>query len=363
MKHPIYNFGAGPAMLPATVMRQIQEEFLDFQGMGVSIIEISHRSPEFEALLSETDELIRQVAGLPKSHEILYLHGGAQMLFSAIPLNLIGLKPSKKALYVETGNFAHIARKEAEKFGQIDVIASGESSQFKALPKLTPEMFDPAASYMHLTGNNTLYGTQYPQFPDTGGIPLVVDLTSEIFSRQLDYSQFAAVYAGAQKNLGPSGIALSIINKDLIGYAAKDCPKLLDFKVLLENHSMVNTINTFGVYVMNLVLKWIVSEGGVSVLEARNAAKANLLYQVLDRSSLYSAVAKTSDRSMMNVCFNLNPPDLLPLFLSEALEQGLYALKGHRAVGGARASIYNAMPIEGVQALVQFMNEFERTRG
>jgi len=363
MKSPVYNFAAGPAMLPPPVMQQIQNDLLDFQGMGVSVIEISHRSPEFEALLAETDSLIRQIAQLPDTHEVLYIHGGAQMLFSAIPLNLMGLGPKGKAQYVETGNFAKIAAKEAAKFGEIEVVATGAANNFASIPSLSQEMFDPQASYVHVTGNNTLFGTQYQEFPDTGDVPLVADLTSEIFSRPLDYSKFGAVYAGAQKNLGPSGLALLLIQKDLLGHAPKNCPKLLDFQVSADNHSMANTINTFAVYAMNLVLKWILDQGGVDALEVQNRKKANRLYQVLDDSAFYQSVATPESRSMMNVCFNLSDPDLLKTFLSSALEQGLYALKGHRSVGGARASIYNAMPMAGVEALAQFMIQFEQKNG
>jgi len=360
MKRPVYNFGAGPAMLPVPVMKQVQEEFLDFNHLGASVIEISHRGKDFEALLAETDVLMRELAELPENYEILYIHGGAQMLFSAVPLNLLGLQPSKKGLYVETGNFAQIARKEAEKFGQIEVVLSSEAGGFKEIPTLTPELVDQSASYVHITSNNTLYGTRYHRFPKTGSVPLVADMTSEILSRKVDYSQFGMIYAGAQKNLGPSGIAVAFVRKDLIGQAPKNCPKLLDFKVYADNHSMANTINTFAIYVMNLVLKWLKAEGGVGVLEQRNEAKAKRLYQALDQSDFYSSVAHKDHRSSMNVCFNLPNETLLDRFVKEALAEGLYALKGHRAVGGARASIYNAMPMEGIEALAQFMAEFER---
>lgn len=363
MKRTVYNFGAGPAMLPTAVMQQVQEELLDFKGLGVSVVEISHRSKDFEALLAETDDLMRRLAKLPENYQILYVHGGAQMQFSAVPLNLIGLKPAKKAQYIETGNFAKIARVEAEKFGQIEVVASGAAGGFKAIPEVTPQMVDPKASYLHLTSNNTLFGTRYNRFPQTGEVPLVADMTSEILSRQLDFSQFGVVYAGAQKNLGPSGISVAFVRDDLIGHAPADCPKLLDFAVYRENHSMANTINTFAVYVINLVLKWLEADGGVAQIEQRNAEKAGMLYAKLDRSDFYSSVAHPEHRSHMNVCFNLPDEDLLKTFLSEADEAGLYALKGHRAVGGARASIYNAMPLEGIKALVDFMDHFEQKRG
>lgn len=350
-------------MLPRPVMQQVQEELLDFKGLGVSVVEISHRSKDFEDLLSETDELLRELTHLPQNYQILYVHGGAQMQFSAVPLNLIGLKPARKAQYIETGNFAKIARVEAEKFGQIEVVASGAEGGFKEIPQVSPEQVDPQASYLHLTSNNTLFGTRYNHFPETGAVPLVADMTSEILSRELDYGRFGMVYAGAQKNLGPSGISVAFVRDDLIGFAPADCPKLLDFAVYRDNHSMANTINTFAVYVINLVLKWLKAEGGVKEMEKRNREKAETLYAKLDRSDFYSSVAHPEHRSHMNVCFNLPEDDLLKAFLAEANEEGLYALKGHRAVGGARASIYNAMPLAGIQALVDFMDHFERKRG
>ena len=357
----VYNFGAGPAMLPRPVMKQVQEGFLDFAGLGVSIVEVSHRSKQFEALLSETDELFRRVAKLPENYEILYFHGGAQMLFSAVPLNLMGRKPKRMAQYVETGNFSQIAATEAAKFGRIELAASSAANGFAEIPKIIP--VDPEASFLHITSNNTLFGTQYKEFPKTGEVPLVVDMTSEILSRPIDYSKTGLVYAGAQKNLGPSGIAMVFVRKDLIGHAPKDCPKLLDFAVYRDNHSMANTANTFAIWMINLVLKWLEGEGGVEAISKINSQKAAVLYDCLDQSQFYRPVAHKEHRSLMNVCSNLAQEDLLADFVAQAQKQGLYALKGHRLVGGARASIYNAMPLAGVQALADFMKEFERTKG
>jgi len=359
----VYNFAAGPAMLPIPVMQRVQEEFLNWKNMGISVIEISHRSKEFEALVDETDQLFRQVTGLPDNYEILYCHGGAQMQFSMVPMNLIHRKPGKKALYVETGNFAKIARVEAEKFGNIKVVATGVANNYASIPSLEGVELDEDASYLYLTSNNTLFGTRWDSFPDTGEIPLVVDATSEILGRRMDYSKFGVLFAGTQKNLGPSGLAMVVARKDLIGHALADCPKLMDYAVYQKEHSMANTPNTFAIYMIRLVLEWLRDIGGVDFIEQQNAAKAKLLYDYLDSTDFYRATALPGSRSHMNVCFHLPSEELLQTFVKEAEKQGLYALKGHRMVGGARASLYNAMPIEGVQALVNFMREFARTRG
>ncbi len=359
----VYNFAAGPAMLPLPVMRQIQKEFLDWRGLGISVIEISHRSKEFIALLAETDELFRQVSGVPENFAILYCHGGAQMQFSMVPMNLIGLRPARKALYVETGNFAQRARQEAEKFGEIEVVASGEAGNFARLPDLRSLTLDKTASYIHLTSNNTLYGTQWTSYPDTQGIPLVVDATSDILSRPMDWNQIGVLYAGAQKNLGPAGIAMAIVRKDLLGHAGPHCPRLMDYQTYAQNQSMANTPNTFAMYAINLVLKWQLQEGGLKVMQQRSLEKARLLYETLDQSSFYQGTADPQHRSLMNVTFVLPNEALLELFLSEALANGLVALKGHRAVGGVRASIYNPMPLAGVRVLADFMQQFEKTRG
>jgi len=359
----VYNFGAGPAMLPIPVMKQIQEEFLDFKGMGVSIIEISHRSPEFGELLEETDALFKELVQLPDNYKILYVHGGAQLQFSAIPMNLLPLKPAKKAYYFETGNFAKVAIKEASKFGNIQIAASASQTNFDRIPEIDFSAVQEDASYVHLTSNNTLYGTRWNSFPSFKDVPLVVDATSEILSREMDYSQFGLIYAGAQKNLGPSGMAMVIVREDLLGFAPKDTPKLLDYAVYAENHSLANTTNTFAIYAMNLVLKWLKGQGGVAAIEKINEQKAMTLYDVIDQSDFYLGKAHPAHRSMMNVTFDFTSQELLGRFLQEASAAGLYALKGHRAVGGARASIYNPMPLEGVQTLADFMREFERNNG
>lgn len=363
MVNKVFNFGAGPAKLPSPVIEQIREEFLDFKEMGSSIIEISHRSSQFDELLNETDEMFKELVFLPNNYKVLYVHGGAQMQFSAIPLNLINLKSTKKALYYESGNFARIACQEAKKYGDIKVVASSADTDYDRIPDINKAELDEDASYVYITSNNTIYGTRWHEFPDTGRLPLVVDATSEILSRVMDYSRFGLIFAGAQKNLGPPGIAMVIIREDLLGYELPETPNLLNYQVYYQKHSLANTNNTFAIYVINLVLKWLKKEGGVSAIETVNKKKAALLYDLLDQTDFYRGHAHSDHRSIMNVTFNLPTLELLNLFLKQASSEGLTALKGHRLVGGARASIYNAMPMEGVNVLVDFMKEFERKTG
>jgi len=363
MKKPVYNFGAGPAKLPLPVIKQIQEEFLDFREMGSSIIEISHRSKQFDDLICETDELFSDLVSLPETHKVLYVHGGASLQFSAIPMNLMPWRPAGKALYIETGNFARLAREEAEKYGTVKTIASSADTNYDRIPDIRSADIDPDASYVYLTSNNTLFGTRWHRFPETGEVPLVVDATSEILSREMDFSKFGIIFAGAQKNLGPAGIAVVVIREDLLGHAMEKTPKLMDYSVYHKKHSLANTNNTFAIYVINLVLKWLKGEGGVAAIEKLNEAKSARMYELLDGSAFYSAYAHPDYRSTMNVTFNLPSEELLGRFLKQAEAEGLKALKGHRSVGGVRASIYNAMPMAGIVALIEFMQEFERKNG
>ena len=359
----VFNFGAGPAMLPTSVMEKARDEFLDYKGLGAGLIEISHRSKEFDAVIDRTDALYRELSGLPDNYRILYVHGSAQMQFSAIPLNLIGRNPAHKAAYVETGNFAMLARKEAERYGNITVAATAEATNFDRIPAFDPASLDADTSYVHITANNTIFGTRWNQFPKTGNIPLVADMTSELLSRKLDYTQFGVIFAGLQKNLGPAGLAVVLIREDLLGHALPYTPSLLDYAVYDKSHSLQNTNNTFAIYMMCLVLEWLKEQGGVEAIEAQNEHKAKLIYDAIDGTDFYIGSAQKADRSIMNVTFNLAKPELSDAFLSEANKQGLYALKGHRLVGGIRASIYNAMPVEGCEALVAFMKDFERRNG
>ncbi|MCH7815917.1 MAG: 3-phosphoserine/phosphohydroxythreonine transaminase [Proteobacteria bacterium] len=357
----VFNFSAGPAMLPRPVMEKAQQEFLDYNNLGASVIEISHRSKEFDAIINQADVLLTELASIPENYKILYVHGGAQMQFSAVPLNLINRLPARKAVYIESGNFAKLAKKEATRYGSITTAATSEASNYDRIPDFDAASVDPETSYIHITSNNTIYGTRWQQFPDTGDIPLVADMTSELLSRKIDVSQFGIIYAGLQKNLGPAGLACVIIREDLLAHALPETPNLLNYKTYAEKHSLANTNNTFAIYMMKLVLEWLRDSGGIGAIEARNESKAALLYDVIDNSDFYLGTTQTAHRSIMNVTFNLANNDLLDEFLSQALANGLYALKGHRYVGGARASIYNAMPREGCQALADFMQEFEKS--
>ena len=363
----VFNFGAGPATLPLGAMEKAQREFLDYGGLGASVIEISHRSAEFNHIINATDALLTELANIPDNYRILYVHGGAQMQFAAVPMNLIARRPARRAAYIETGNFARLARKEAERYGEVTVAATSEGDDFNHIPSFDPDAVPADASYLHITANNTVYGTQWRSFPDSGDIPLVADMTSELLSRRLEIERFGVIYAGLQKNLGPSGLACVIIREDLLGGALPQTPSLLDYQVLMEQHSLANTINTFAVYMMKLVLEWLRDEGGVDAIEKRNEAKARLLYDVIDGSEFYHGTARKEHRSLMNVCFTLPDPEkderLLKKFIKEADAEGLYALKGHRNVGGVRASIYNAMPTAGCEALAGFMAEFEKRNG
>lgn len=363
MSQQVYNFGAGPAMLPVAVMERIREEFLDFQGLGVSVIEVSHRAKQFEKVLLDAQERFRQLTNLPDNYKILFVHGGARMQFSALPMNLAGLSASKKCLYVETGNFAKLANKDARAFGDIKVIASSADTNYDRLPAITPEMVDQDAAYLHLTTNNTLYGSRYNQFPDAGKVPMIADQTSEILSRVVDYSKFGCIYAGLQKNLGPSGTAIVVIREDLLGHASAETPVLLNYEQCAKDNSLTNTANTFAIYVTGLVLEWLQEQGGIAAIEKINEQKAKTLYDLIDAGDYYRGVIRPEVRGTMNVSFNLASEELEAKFLKEAGEQGLYALKGHRSVGGIRASIYNAMPLAGVDALARFMKEFESKNG
>jgi len=359
----VWNFGAGPAMLPRPVMERIREEWLDYNGMGVSLVEISHRSGEFQTVLDEAKALFRQLTGLPENYRILFIHGGARMQFAALPMNLAGRSPSRTCLYVESGNFAKIANRDAVPYADVRVIAGSADCSYARLPEVDPEKIDPQAAYLHLTSNNTVFGTQWQQFPDSGEVPLVTDQTSEILGRRLDFSRFGLVYAGLQKNLGPAGMALVVVRDDLLGSADEKTPVLLNYTRAAEDDSLTNTTNTFAIYVVKLVLEWMRQQGGLDVIEARNRQKAARLYRVIDAGDFYRGCAAVEHRSIMNVTFTLPTPELEAAFLAEAGAAGFYALKGHRALGGVRASIYNPMPLDGVEALAGFMEEFARRNG
>jgi phosphoserine aminotransferase len=359
----VYNFGAGPAMLPTEVMEQIREEWLDYRGMGVSVVEISHRCEQFDEIIDSAQRLFRELTGLPENYRILFMHGGARMQFAAVPMNLAGRVPSRKALYCETGNFAKLAAQDAAPFAKVKTILNGTHLGYAAIPPLDPALIDQDAAYLHLTSNNTLYGTRWNNFPTGGEVPLVADMTSELLSRQIDFSQFGLIFAGLQKNLGPSGMAMVIIRDDLLDHAGPQVPPLLNYTQCAKDNSLTNTTNTFAIYAIRLVLEWQKKQGGIAAIEQRNEKKAAILYRLLDETDFYRGVADPEHRSTMNVTFRLGSTDLEQQFVIEAEAAGLYALAGHRSVGGIRASIYNPMPEAGVQKLADFMVDFARRRG
>lgn len=362
MAEKVYNFGAGPAMLPEPVMEKIQQEWLDYQGMGVSIIEISHRAKEFVEVLEEAKTLFRRLTGVPENYRILFVHGGARMVFSAVPLNFSGRVPSHRCLYVETGNFARLAAEEAALFYPTETVASSAATGYDRIPEIDPDQIGSDGAYLHITSNNTIYGTRYHRFPRVR-IPLVADMTSELLSRQIDYNQFGVVYAGLQKNLGPSGMAMVIVREDLLGMADPKTPTLLNLTTCSKDNSLTNTTNTFAIYAIKLVLEWLEGVGGIPAIEKLNEQKAARLYDVIDRSGFYRGIADPAHRSIMNVSFKMACEELDTKFLVEAAAEGLYALKGHRNAGGIRASIYNPMPLAGVEKLARFMEEFESRNG
>ena len=359
----IYNFSAGPAMLPRGVMQEIQTSIPNHNKIGASIIEVGHRSSTFIEVLDETERLLREITELPQNYKILFVHGGARMQFSAIPLNLIARSPTRKSCYVETGYFSKQAWEEGSRYSSAEVVATTVDTGFDRIPDSDSILWDDRAAYLHITSNNTVYGTRWNRFPKTDRVPLVIDATSEILSRRLDYSQFGLVYAGFQKNLGPAASALVLIREDLLGHALRETPLMLNYDTYAKSRSLHNTPNTFAIYVMSLILKWLKNLGGIAAIEALNAAKAQYLYDYLDSSGFYRGVARPEDRSTMNVTFHLREPELTDQFLKDSQDQGLLSLRGHRSVGGIRASIYNAMPIAGIETLVTFMREFERLYG
>lgn len=359
--HRIFNFSAGPAVLPVPVLEEAQRHLVSLPGVGMSILEISHRSKTFEDVLARTEADVRALGNIPSTHKVLFLQGGASLQFSMVPMNLLG--PEGTADYIITGGWAQKALKEAQRVGKINVAGSTESENFSRLPRQEELHLTPGAAYVHFTSNNTLFGTQWKNEPAVGEAPLVCDTSSDMLSRPIDFKKYGLIYAGAQKNLGPSGVTLVIIREDLLARSAKSLPTMLNYAVHVENGSMYNTPNTFGIYLMGLVVKWALDQGGLSEIAARNERKAAKLYTEIDRTGFYRGTAEPASRSLMNVTFRLPNEDLEKAFVKESTAAGLDGLKGHRSVGGMRASIYNAFPEEGVDALVEFMREFERTRG
>jgi phosphoserine aminotransferase len=358
----IFNLNAGPAVLPVSVLEQAQRDLIALPGVGMSVLEISHRSKTFESIIGEAEADIRKLAGVPAGYQVLFLGGGASLQFSMVPMNF--LPSGGKADYVVTGSWSKKAVKEAQKVGTVQIAATTEGESFSRIPRQEELALDPAAAYVHITTNNTIFGTEWWYDPQTGGVPLVADASSDIFSRPIDVSRYGLIYAGAQKNLGPAGVTLVIVRDDLLARGAKGLPTMLDYRTHSENKSLYNTPPVFPIYVVGLVAKWLLAEGGLEAMGRRNDQKARRLYSAIDASGgFYRPHAKPDSRSHMNVTFRLPSEELEKKFLAEATEAGFAGLKGHRSVGGVRASIYNAFPAEGIDALVSFMQEFQRRTG
>ena len=349
----VYNFAPGPSMLATEVLEKVQKDLLCYGSTGMSVMEMSHRSKMYLEIFEKTVADFKDVMGVPEGYKVMFLQGGATAMFSAVPLNLM---QGGKADYIDSGNFAHNALVEAQKYGEVNVAGSSREDNYTYIPDYT---LSPDARYVHITTNNTIYGTRYDHVPDTGDIPLVADMSSNILSEVYDVSKFGVIYAGAQKNVAPAGVVILVVREDLLGHELPITPKVMSFKKMADADSMLNTPNCFGIYVAGLTFEWLKKQGGVAAIEKVNIEKANLLYDFLDNSKLFRGTAQEKYRSRMNVTFVTGDADKDAAFVKEAAARGLVNLKGHRIVGGMRASIYNAMPVEGVKALVEFMKEFE----
>ena len=355
----VYNFSAGPSMLPEAVLRRAADEMLDYNGSGQSVMEMSHRSSFYEEIIRGAENLLRELMNIPQNYHVLFLGGGASTQFAMAPLNLAGEK--KKADYVNTGAWSKKAIAEAKRYLSVRVVASSEDKNFSYIPELDKNSFDPDTSYVHITNNNTIFGTKYRAVPDTGEIPLVADMSSNILSEECDVSKFGLIYAGAQKNIGPAGVTVVIIRDDLVGNALDFTPTMLNYKTHVDNGSMFNPPPAYNIYIAKMVFEWIKEQGGVGEIQKKNEFKAQMLYNFLDDSKLFRGTVVKQDRSLMNVPFVLPAEELNKEFIKKSSENGLVNLKGHRSVGGMRASIYNAMPLDGVEKLIEFMKEFEKT--
>ncbi|HZG72458.1 MAG TPA: 3-phosphoserine/phosphohydroxythreonine transaminase [Chondromyces sp.] len=353
----VYNFSAGPSMLPLPVLEKAQKEMVNYNGSGMSVMELSHRSGLFTEIITEAERLLRELMEIPENYKVLFVQGGASQQFAMVPINL--MTNSKKADYINTGSWSKKAIAEAKKYGEVRVVASSEEEKFSYIPEVDSSAFDSEADYVHITTNNTIEGTRFVNFPETGNIPLVADMSSNILSERIDVSKFGLIYAGAQKNIGPAGLTVVIIREDLIGNAPAFCPTMLDYKTHSESGSLYNTPSTYGIYIAKLVFEWLKELGGIKEMERMNKEKAEILYNFLDESTFFHSPVRKDSRSLMNIPFTAPTDELNAAFVKEAKAVGLETLKGHRSVGGMRASIYNAMPVEGVKALVEFMKKFE----
>lgn len=360
----VYNFSPGPAALPQEVIQQVAEEMADWHGSGLSVMEMSHRGKEFTEILATAKSDLRDLLAIPENYKILFMQGGAIAENAIVPMNLVGRKPQPATIdFINTGHWSVKSIEEAYKYAKVNIAASSEAEQFSYVPARDTWNLTPDAAYVHICPNETIGGVEFDFTPDVGDVPLVGDMSSNILSREFDVSKYGVVYAGAQKNVGPAGVTMVIVREDLLGHALPICPSTFDWKLVAEHDSMYNTPPTFPIYVAGLVFQWVKRNGGVAAMEKRNIAKAALLYDCLDASDFYTNQVPTANRSRMNVVFRLRDETLTDKFVEEAGQQDLVQLKGHASVGGIRASIYNAMPIEGVQKLVAFMQEFEKKYG
>ena len=357
----VFNFSAGPAALPEPVLRRAAEEMLDWHGSGMSVMEMSHRGKEFIAIHTQAESLLRELLAIPANYKVLFLQGGAIGQNAIVPMNL--LRGRNGADYIHTGEWSKKSIKEAQKYCKVNIAGSSEADGFTSVPPQSGWKLDPNAAYVHICANETIGGVEYHWTPDTGAVPLVADMASNILSRPVEVSRYGLIYGGAQKNIGPAGLTIVIVRDDLIGQALPITPSVFDYKEQADNDSMLNTPPTYAIYMAGLVFRWLKELGGLPAIETRNRAKAALLYDYLDSTAFYSSPVARADRSLMNVPFKLHDAALDDPFLKGAQARSMLQLKGHRSVGGMRASIYNAMPIEGVQALVAYMKEFEASHG
>jgi phosphoserine aminotransferase len=362
MAERLFNFNAGPAALPIEVLKQAQEEFVEFQNGGISLLEMSHRHKRVEEMNQETQSLLMDLMHLKKGYHVLFMGGGASTQFALIPLNL--LQPQQFAAYALSGSFSEKAYQEAKFVGEARITASSKELNWSQTPQINEPLIDPTCSYLHITSNNTIEGSRYNYIPETGGIPLIADMTSDILSRKLDFEKFSMIYAGAQKNLGPAGVTTVILHDDLLKNASKQIPLILRYETFVKNQSLYNTPPVHAIYMMNLVLKWTLRQGGIEALEQLNQQKAKLIYDVIDNSNgFYNGFIEPKDRSDMNITWRMLSENLEQRFVKESVLHGFEGLAGHRSIGGLRASAYNAVPLKACQALAEFMIEFQRLNG
>jgi phosphoserine aminotransferase len=362
MQNRVYNFSAGPAILPEDVLKEAQENLFALPGVGMSILEISHRSKTFDKIINEAKADLKSLLGISDNYDVLFLQGGASLQFSMVPLNL--MPPKNKADYILTGSWSKKAQKEAKRVGTVNVAASTEGEVFNHIPKQEELKLDPDASYVHYTSNNTIYGTEWHKEPEVGNVPLVCDASSDILSKKIDINKYGLIYAGAQKNMGPAGVTLLILRKDLLERSSDSLHTMLNYKTHSDGNSLYNTPSSFGIYIIGLVAKWLIKNGGLDAMQKVNKEKADLLYKCIDESKgFYKGHALPDSRSLMNITFRLPNEELEKKLIADATAAGFDGVKGHRSVGGLRASIYNAFPKKGVEALVQFMNEFQAKNG